>query len=161
MKNFQNRTKIIKVSAALRTLTFILLMMTVLGSVACLVSAVYTPLILKQPLYLSLFLPLPDCVFALLAFYGLFRFFQRLQQGFLFDAQTVGSLNAAGTWWLLMWFYGIIRWGIMQSLYADKFDWSKFHTDSWGWLFAGLALKFVAWLLKEAQELQEEQELTV
>jgi len=25
----------------------------------------------------------------------------------------------------------------------------------------GLALKFVAWLLKEAQELQEEQELTV
>jgi hypothetical protein len=28
-------------------------------------------------------------------------------------------------------------------------------------LFAGLLLMFVAWLLKEAQELQEEQELTV
>jgi hypothetical protein len=30
-----------------------------------------------------------------------------------------------------------------------------------GGLFAGLILIFVAWLLKEAQELQEEQELTV
>ena len=30
-----------------------------------------------------------------------------------------------------------------------------------GGLFAGLALIFVAWLLKEAQKLQEEQELTV
>jgi hypothetical protein len=28
-------------------------------------------------------------------------------------------------------------------------------------LFAGLILIFVSWLLKEAQELQEEQELTV
>jgi hypothetical protein len=100
-------------------------------------------------------------VFALLAFYKLFRFFDRLRLGNFFDAQTVGNLNSAGTWWLAMWFLGTIRWFIMQSLYFEKFDWSQFHSDRWGWLFAGLALKFVAWLLKEAQELQEEQELTV
>jgi hypothetical protein len=36
-------------------------------------------------------------------------------------------------------------------------------TVAWNFsnLFAGLTLIFVAWLLNEAQELQEEQELTV
>ena len=50
-----------------------------------------------------------------------------------------------------MWLLGIIQNGlIIQILYFEKFDWSQFHSDRWGWLFAGLALKFVAWLLKEA-----------
>ncbi|HZM06617.1 MAG TPA: hypothetical protein VFC44_26760 [Candidatus Saccharimonadales bacterium] len=40
----------------------------------------------------------------------------------------------------------------------------NFQSKAWnftGGLFVGLTLIFVAWLLKEAQELQEEQALTV
>jgi hypothetical protein len=40
-------------------------------------------------------------------------------------------------------------------------DLGIWNTVNFGSLFAGLAFMFVAWLLKEAQELQEEQELTV
>jgi Protein of unknown function (DUF2975) len=161
MKNFQNKAKIIKVGAALRTLTFALFVFCLLGMAGVYANALLAPLLLHQPFRFSMFLPIPETVFALLAFYKLFRFFDRLRLGNFFDAQTVGNLNSAGTWWLAMWFLGIIRWFIMQSLSFEKFDWSQFHSDRWGWLFAGLALKFVAWLLQEAQELQEEQELTV
>ena len=85
----------------------------------------------------------------------LFRFFDRLRSGHLFDAQTVGNLDAAGKWWLALWLYQGLFYGLGQEYFQLKMVW-----NSGGW-FAGLILIFVAWLLNEAQGLQEEQELTV
>jgi hypothetical protein len=85
----------------------------------------------------------------------LFRFFDRLEKGNLFDAQTITNLDAAGKWWVLA---SIVE-GLFYTVGAELFRIGQ----SWGssGLFAGLILIFFAWLLKEAQELQEEQELTV
>jgi hypothetical protein len=86
----------------------------------------------------------------------LFRFFNRLKNGHLFDAQTIGNLNAAGKWWVVLWLFGILNYEIGYEILSS---------NAWAWgpggLFAGLALIFFAWLFREAQELQEEQELTV
>jgi hypothetical protein len=101
------------------------------------------------------------CGTALLASLGLvvnlklFRFFDRLKNGNLFDAQTVGNLDAAGRWWIVLWLFQGLFYQIEYQFFG--------HAMVWGGsgLFAGLILIFVSWLLKEAQELQEEQELTV
>src|SRR5665213_1644181 len=127
MKNFQNKAKIVKVSKIIRTILFAGLVswMALLAS------------------------------FGLIVNLKLFRFFDRLKNGHLFDAQTVGYLGAAGKWWIALWLYQGLFYGLGQEYYQLKMAWDS------GGLFAGLILIFVAWLLKEAQELQEEQELTV
>jgi hypothetical protein len=65
-------------------------------------------------------------------------------------------LDNAGRWWIALWFFEILFYGIGHEFFqmTNKWDFSAN-------LFAGLTLIFVAWLLKEAQELQQEQELTV
>lgn len=85
----------------------------------------------------------------------LFRFFDRLQNGHLFDAQTVGCLDTAGKWWVAAGLFEVLFYQIGHAIFQI--------TNAWNFsnLFAGLTLIFVAWLLKEAQELQEEQALTV
>ena len=92
----------------------------------------------------------------------LFRFFGRFKDGHLFDATTVGNLDAAGKWWIVLWLFDVlfheIRLGFFQI--SDDGNSSSFDILNFGGLFAGLVLIFVAWLLKEAQEIQEEQELT-
>lgn len=101
------------------------------------------------------------CEIVLLAVLGLivnlklFRFFDRLKNGHLFDAQTVGNLDAAGKWWIAFWIFEGLFYQIGDQFFQMKMVWNS------GGLFAGLTLIFVAWLLKEAQKLQEEQELTV
>ncbi|MGO8764604.1 MAG: DUF2975 domain-containing protein [Limisphaerales bacterium] len=95
------------------------------------------------------------CALALVVNLKLFRFFDRLKNGHLFDVQTVGNLDTAGKWWIALWLYQVFFYGLGQDYFQLKMVWSS------GGLCAGLILIFVAWLLKEAQELQEEQELTV
>ena len=94
-------------------------------------------------------------VFYLIVNLKLFRFFDRLKDGHLFDAQTVKNLDGAGRWWMALWFFESLFYQIghkfFQTTNAPYLD---------GGFFAGLTLIFVAWLLKEAQELQEEQALT-
>jgi hypothetical protein len=95
-------------------------------------------------------------VFCLIVNLKLFRFFDRLKNGHLFDAQTVGNLDGAGRWWIALWLF--------ESLfYAIGHEYFQMASTAYfgGGFFAGLTLIFVAWLLKEAQELQEEQALTV
>jgi hypothetical protein len=87
----------------------------------------------------------------------------------LFDAKTVGHLDAAGKWWIVLWLFDVlfheIRRGVFQIPdYGDPTGlgiWNVWNIYNFGSLFVGLVLMFVAWLLKEAQGLQEEQELTV
>jgi hypothetical protein len=92
----------------------------------------------------------------------IFRFLDRLKSGCFFDAQTVGNLNAAATWWLVLWIYEVLFYVLMQQPWKYPHDFSLCHfPPDVGGLFAALTLKFVAWFFREAQELQEEQELTV
>ena len=163
MKNFQNKTKIVKVSEALRIIAFAGLVLWALAIVVI----VGNVIIWKQHFTFLFkdFTPIPMFVFAFLTNLKIFRFFNRLKNGFFFDAHTVGNLNSAGTWMLMMWLYEKVYCDLGQTLnadppWSDSINYSHFPLDL-SMLFAALTLKFFAWLFREAQELQEEQELTV
>jgi hypothetical protein len=162
MKNFQNKAKIIKVSKILRNIAFAGL---VLWGIMIPVSlAVPLPLLFVKGLSFSLaqFLIIPMFGFAFMTNLKIFRFFDRLKNGCFFDAQTVGNLNAAANWWLVLWLYEVAFYFLMQQPWKNPHDFSFYHfPPDVGGLFAALTLKFVAWFFREAQELQEEQELTV
>jgi Protein of unknown function (DUF2975) len=158
MKNFQNKAKIVKVSTIIRAILFAGLIVWIIALPA---AALTTFALLKthadvqtSAWYLQGGM-IGLLVLSLLVNLRLFRFFDRLKRGHLFDAQTVGHLDAAGKLWIVLWFYEFL-------FYTIGHGWLQI-TEAWGGanLFAGLTLIFVAWLLKEAQELQEEQELTV
>ena len=105
---------------------------------------------------------IPMFVFAFITNLKIFRFFDRLKDGFFFDAQTVGNLNAAANWWLVLWLYEVMQYVLMQQPWNHPHDFNLYHfPPDAGGLCAALTLKFVAWFFREAQELQEEQELTV
>lgn len=161
MKNFQNKTKIVKVSSALRIIAFVGLILWVFVIVTLLVNMILMKTLLHQPFVFipQDFLSVPMFVLLFIANLKLFRFFGRLKSGFLFDSQTVGNLSAAGKWLVVLWLYEV-AFRIIIILYWHYYNFKNFPPDL-GSLFAGLTLIFVAWLLHEAQELQEEQELTV
>jgi hypothetical protein len=157
MKNFQNKAKIVKVSKIIRHILFAGLASWI---------GIGIPIVLLQAVNLwnkignaaTLYLQGGVIVLLALSFivnFKLFRFFDRLKNGYLFDAQTVGNLDAAGKWWIVLWLFEVLYYEIGHGIFQISDAWNS------GGLFAGLALIFVAWLLKEAQELQEEQELTV
>jgi len=158
MKNFQNRTNIARVSRIIRNILFAGLALEIIGIPV----AVLAPLpawnrgLSPSGRYLAFGLLLL-IVLCLIVTLNLFRFFDRLKKGHLFDAQTVGYLDASGRWWIALWFFQVLFYAIGHQYFqitnaVDIFD---------GQLFAGLTLIFMAWLLKEAQGLQEEQALTV
>jgi hypothetical protein len=157
MKNFQNKAKIVKVSKILRNIAFAGLVLWGIMIPVSLAAA-----ILMSPFSISAFLVIPMFVFAFLTDLKIFRFLDRLKNGCFFDAQTVGNLSAAATWWLVLWLYEVVSYVLMQQPWANPHDFSFYHfPPDVGGLFAALTLKFVAWFFREAQELQEEQELTV
>jgi hypothetical protein len=170
MKNFQNQAKIVKVSKVIRHILFAGLVLWAIG----------IPVVLFQAIALWYNSTIPATHYLLwglallLGFrfivnLKLFRFFDRLKDGHLFDAKTVGHLDAAGKWWIVLWLFDVlfheIRRGVFQIPdYGDPTGlgiWNVWNIYNFGSLFVGLVLMFVAWLLKEAQGLQEEQELTV
>jgi hypothetical protein len=163
MKNFQNKTKIIKVSAILRNIAFAGLIVFGLLIPISLVTAILPPFLSKQISFsLVQFLVIPMYIFFFITNLKIFRFFDRLKNGCFFDAQTVGNLNAAANWWLLLWLYEVAFYVLIQQPWKNPHDFSFYHfPPDVGGLFAALTLKFVAWFFREAQELQAEQELTV
>jgi len=158
MKNFQNKAKIIKVSKVIRAVLYAGLALWIFAFFASLVP--FTSILGgTQQLY-----PIQAytwsgsalmCVFYFMVNLKLFSFFERLKQGSLFNVQTVGYLNAAGKWGIALWLYDDLFYGLRTLCFQVKM------TFEFGSLFSALTLIFVAWLLHEAQELQEEQELTV
>ena len=163
MKNFQNKAKIIKVSKVLRNIAFAGLIIFGLIIPMTLATDILPPLISKQiPFSLTQFLVFPLFIFAFLTNLKIFRFLDRLKNGCFFDAQTVGYLNTGANWWFVMWVYEVVFYVLMQQPWNNPHDFSFYHfPPDVGGLFAALTLKFVAWFFREAQELQEEQELTV
>jgi hypothetical protein len=157
MKNFQNKAKIIKVSKVIRHILFAGLVLWIgVGIPMVLVQAVH--LWYKDDNAATLYLQGGIIGLLILCFIvnlRLFRFFDRLKNGCLFDAQTVGNLDAAGKWWVVLWLSEVLYYEIGHGVFQIS--------DAWNFsgLFAGLVLIFTAWLLTEAQELQTEQELTV
>jgi len=159
MKNFQNKAKIVRVilSAGLFLWT--------LGAI-CVITGIVVPVLIipsvraginpdPQKTYL-----LCDAVFCLSLVFvvnlKLFRFFGRLKDGHLFDAQTIGYLESAGKW--------LIALGILQGIFSvaqGLMMHSSEITFPGEGIFSGLVIIFTAWLFREGQELQEEQDLTV
>ena len=164
MKNFQNKAKIVKVSKVIRHVLFAGLVLWAIGIPVVLFKAITT--LCKSAIPATHYLPwglLLLIGFRFIVNLKLFRFFERLKDGHLFDTTTVGHLDAAGKWWIVLWLYYVLFHEVRLGVFQISDDWNPSSLDilNFGSLFAGLVLVFVAWLLKEAQELQEEQELTV
>jgi hypothetical protein len=166
MKNFQNRTNIVRVSKIIRNLMFAGFFLWIFAIPATLITVFLTlcnwAAVTPESRYYHCYLPLLQ-VLCLIVNLKLFRFFDRLKNGNLFDADTVKNLDDAGRWWVAFWLFQVL----FHAIGTEFFQMTKMpglgfgEPDLGGSLFAGLALIFVAWLLKEAEELQQEQELTV
>ena len=158
MKNFQNKTKIVKVSKIIRAILFAgVVLWVIVIPVVLLQTILVAPVVSGMARWNLQCSFLAMMVFQLIVNLRLFRFFDRLKNGYLFDALTVGHLMAAGQWCIVLWLYEVLNAAIRREVLSDS--------TGWMWnpsvLFAGLILIFFAWLLKEAQGLQEEHELTV
>lgn len=156
MKNFQNKANIIKVSRQLRAVARLAIIAWGLGMGIFL-------LVLSTGLRnggngRTIYLAsggLMEMGLAIVISRHFFRFFDRLNNGELFDATTVGHLYSAGRWWLVYWTFDFLLACVGNGWLGVKIEYT------FGQLFASLVVIFVAWLLKEAQELQAEQSLTV
>jgi hypothetical protein len=157
MKNFQNKTKIVKVSEALRIILYCGFGGWGFTFFACLGPWIhYREMHYITPLMIYVWSGcLLQPVLGFVVNLNLFQFFGRLKNGFLFDAQTVGYLSAAGKWWMAYWLYQTLFLGGRTLFFQVAMNWD------FACLFGALTLIFAAWFFKEAQELQEEQELTV
>ncbi len=177
MKNFQSKANIARVSKIIRNVLLAGLVAWIIAIPVTLIetiilgngaSSLYQQWGIgpKEPAVPIEWSPLPNLyqklgmpllmVFCLIVNLKLFRFFDRLKNGHLFEAQTVANLDDAGRWWVALWFFESLFYGFGQAFFHFKNP-----PYSGGGLFTGLTLIFAAWLLKEAQELQEEQALTV
>jgi hypothetical protein len=58
----------------------------------------------------------------------------------------------------VLWLYNLVFYQIRSGVFQIVDQWNPQNPET---LFAGLVIVFIAWLWKEAQGLQEEQELTV
>jgi hypothetical protein len=109
MKNFQNKAKIVKVSKIIKGILFVgsaVWILLILGTLLPIIPTIY-----NRHLPVNIYL---ECgatilmVFGLIINLKLFRFFDRLQKGYLFDEQTVGYVDAAGKWWVAAWLIEVI-----------------------------------------------------
>jgi len=165
MIDFRNKAKLIKVAAVLCSISVVGLIIWILSIAVGLGDAVLPLLFAKQAAFaLRSVTTIPMCVLAFGANLHIYRFFKRLKKGNLFDARTVGALNSASNWWIAIWLYEMACWsfghGLTDHATATSSIFSGIPLDV-GLLFGGLTLKFFAWLLREAQELQEEHGLTI
>jgi hypothetical protein len=158
MKNYQNKTKIIKVSKIFRIIFLVGMILCILGLLLDFAATYIVSTKSTNPpgeIYRHIIF-FPEDLLSFMVALNLFRFFTRLKDEHLFDAPTVKSLEAAGKWWLAGGIFHIIFHSIEALM---------FHTCAipltGGGIFSGLIIIFMAWLFREAQELQEEQELTV
>jgi hypothetical protein len=156
MKNFQNKDKIIKVSRQLWGLTRVTLAAWVIGLVLFLIEAING--IANGGNSRAVYLTgggIIEMLFAIMITLNFMQFFKRLREGELFDAHTIGRLLAAGRWWLAYWIMDFAFCAVGNGWFDTRM------TYTFGGVFTAMTIIFVAWLLKEAQDLQEDQALTV
>jgi hypothetical protein len=158
MKTLPNKQKIIKAAEALRIILICSLLYWAFVFGACLM-----PWFVVVP-HMERLWPLQAYVFSgvvlqpllgmMATIYGIF-FFDRLKSGFLFDAKTVGYLSATGKWWFGYWLYQTVFLGGRTLFFNIAMNWDP------TCLIGALTIIIIAWFFREAQNLQEEQELTV
>lgn len=151
----KNRIK--ATSRVLRTVLFAALIVQIIGIVGLFIAI--PAAIFDRFKSEIVFTNLGSCAimpFSFMVTLSFFRFFNRLKDGHLFDAQTVSYLEMAGKWWILL---GIAQ-AVFQALQAYLFHPRNINVSGSG-IVAGLIIFFIGWVLREAQELKEEQELTV
>jgi hypothetical protein len=152
-------TRIRKVSKIVRA---VLLAGLIVQILAMAVGFMVLPLVFSHSLEVKSHVAFKNCSallalpFAFMVTLNFFRFFSRLKDGRLFEAQTVKHLENAGKWWIVLGLAQIV----FQFFEAYIFSPGDI-TISGNGIVAGLIVFFVAWLFGEAQKLQEEQELTV
>jgi flagellar biogenesis protein FliO len=176
MKELKNQEKIKRVSAALVQFCNLLMFACVLGGLGWL-GWIVVPFMTQHSGQVQILSNLgtwvvgPVAVIEFIALGNFKRFFQRLKDGHIFDGPAVGRLAAAGKWklagWALPYVAGIITvaglamQGQIQGWHETSVAGLAAVVGGLGGLLAPLAIIFVAWLLREGQNMQEEQELTV
>jgi hypothetical protein len=162
MRNFENKEKIMRVSGVLRIVSTLVLCLY--GSLLAIlllagIAVMWNPRLIPngpfgQLHFRLLYIP-PWFAMALIEWWNFRIFFQRLNAGHIFDAPTVRRLAMASKWRLAAWIYSCAT----AVLFDPEFS------PNWlallGNLTGVLAIIFMAWLLREGQTLEEEQELTV
>ncbi len=98
-----------------------------------------------------LFLPL-----MFLVTLNFFRLFTRLKNGWLFESETIEYLERAGKWWITL---SVVS-AIVQLVESYVFRPDHIIVPGNG-IWGGLIVFFIAWVLREGQQMKEEQELTV
>jgi hypothetical protein len=153
MRNFKNKQKIVQASGTLKIASIVMMLFwgtALVGSVILLMTGV------ADTDWKFIIYNMPEGACEVMAWWNFWIFFRRLNNGHIFDAATVSRLAAAGKWKLGAWIY----W-IPVSLMIEQ----PLHYTSWFNKLSSpmgpIAIIFAAWLLREAQNLEEEQELTV
>ena len=170
MKTIENQLKIVKLSKIFRFLCAMMLVLIPMGAFSYIVGFIaYTvhlaflsnSLIASAPYvssiwdYVLIVSHVIQTIIFFVAVLNLYRFFKRLSKGLLFDAVSLSHLRSAGKCWLSSWFFtvgsALIRVYALNSTPAFPYE----------GLLIGLAILLVAWLFREAQNLQDERQLTV
>jgi hypothetical protein len=147
-------TGITRLSGLFRYLSLLALILCVLIALTFLFATIkssnegrYTPYFLGGTLLPLLAFPIA---------FHFFRFFSRLRAGHRFDPATVSHLHNAGRWWL-----AFAAYDFALSLYGRfALQMTQLEIPLVPFLNASLIL-LTAWLLREAQLLQHDNELTV
>jgi len=156
MRNFENKQKIMRVSGILKIVSGLIMAACFLGGVAGTVTTIgWDSESIRNQYTIADFYIIPWCAIGFMVWGNFWIFFRRLKNGHIFDAPTVGRLAAAGKWKLVGWIYMCTMIVAFNS--KDSHNW----LSQLGSLTGALAIIFVAWLLREGQMLEEEQELTV
>ena len=119
MKNFQNKAKIVQVSKVIRNILFAGLVFWVAGGIPIVAAQCFNLWKLigsRATLYLQGGV-IVLIIFNFIVNFHLFRFFDRLKNGFLFDAKTVRHLDVAGKWWIVLWFCEFLFYQIGHEIY--------------------------------------------
>ena len=160
MRNFENKEKIVQVSGGLRIVSFVFMLFLGCGIFEWLLMLMLPTRHGETPVpnwdYIGFILVF---MMEFMVWWNFWSFFSRLKAGHLFDALTVKRLTNAGRWKIAAWFYSIIFMWVENTLQRQL----QTHvlSDLLDGLFVGVGIVFVAWLLREAQTMEEEQKLTV
>jgi hypothetical protein len=94
--------------------------------------------------------------FAFMVTLHFFKFFNRIKNSLLFEAETTRHLENAGKWWITL---GIVQ-AILQFAEGSIFTPSNIVVTGSNQIFGGLVVFFIAWIFRVGMKLKEEQELT-
>ena len=175
MRNLENKEKIKRVSGILKNLCGVLMVLcVVMAGIVWLSSTMLTFMVPHKHSFdvvetIATWASGLYFVFEFMALRNFKEFFHQLETGQLFNGPTVERLAAAGKWLLARWglsFVIQVATKVFMTTQAagGNAPLGSTYSAAFGGLsgsLAPLAIIFMAWLLREGQTLQEEQELTV